>query len=130
MKLIKYELIGGKFYRNKELIPEEQVKKEINKGQFYKLKKDKVCRVRQTEANKESENKRLFNKYRNQYKISYEPYYGTKRLGFSRLNKNGYYNFVGWLENEEEFETKVIEDIQNQKVLGKRKRSIVEDDDI
>ena len=75
---------------------------------------------------------KLFEKHKSEYKMSMEPYHGKMKLGISRYNKRyGYWNFISYIESEEDFKQVVINDIKQQdKVAKQKKNKIVEDDDI
>lgn len=143
MKLVTYSLKKGKYYRDNEGIEESEVKLDLSADQFRKLKREKEIRVRVSSIKnpnyepkqkkkrvKLSKDDKLFEEYKSQYKITQEPYYGEKRNGISRLNRNGYWNFISWLDNEEEYKDKVIADIKSQRGLKKPRKIQVEDDDI
>ena len=77
-----------------------------------------------------SKDDKLFNDNRVNYKMSKEPYKGTMKWGISRHNKKyGYWNFVCYLESEDDFKIKVIDDIKRQKGLMKNQKRQVEDVD-
>lgn len=150
MKLINYKFINSRFYRNDTEVTEELVKSELRKPVFEWLLKTGECRARDKSDEKPIEKKekqikilevkpkvisddKLFEKHKHDYKIEMAPYKGKLKLGIERKNKKyGYFNFVCYIESEDDFKQAVINDIKSQEKLAKDKKQPKEiiDDDI
>lgn len=121
------------FKEAQEELPDWHFKQLLQKKQIgirelpkKKVKKEIVVKPKLTSDDK------LFEKHKADYKMSMEPYHGKMKLGISRHNKRyGYWNFVSYIESEDDFKQVVLDDIKNQDKLSKQKKNkIVEDNDI
>lgn len=149
MKLIHYTYVNSEYFREDEKISQQTARAELNNAQYNWLNKTGKCNVRpkadgvkvtieKFKVVKEPKQKvlsddKLFEKHGAEYKLSKEPYKGTMKWGVSRHNKKyGYWNFVTYLESEEDYKQAVIDDIKNQENIAKQKKQPKEiiDDDI
>lgn len=138
MKLITYTLSNGAYYRDNQEITEDQIRTELSSDQFRKLKREKEIRVRNKgqviipKKEKKSKDDKLFEKYNQDYKLDIGKYRTGDRLEVWRKNKKyGYYNFVAYIESEDEFKETVIKDIKEQSSKDKvKKSSSIIDEDI
>lgn len=149
MKLIHYTYVNSEYFREDEKISQQTARTELNNAQYNWLNKTGKCNVRPKTADvkatiekfkiiREPKNKvlpddKLFEKHRAEYKIDKAPYKGTIKLGVERKNKKyGYWNFVSYIDSEEDFKQVVINDIKNQENLAKQKKQPKDtiDDDI
>ena len=144
---ITYALENNKILKGSKIITLEEARKELGYNRLHRLKITKQIRVN---PNKLIKNKKLFKvaddpkpltddelfeKYRYDYIIRLLPYHKILKLCIERKNpKYGYYNFITYIDSEDEFKDIVIKDIkirlnENSKIK-KKDQELLEDYDI
>lgn len=157
MKLITYSIKDNKYYRNNEEVEPSILKEELGGDRFRKLRRNKEIRVQSSKITikeiikkdkpkkekkvkkepkpkkiKKNSDERLFEINKDLYKIDHTTYNkaGPKIELWRKNIRYGYYNFVAYLESDEDFKERVIQDIKDQAKKEKAKRNIITDDDI
>ncbi|WP_300924541.1 hypothetical protein [uncultured Clostridium sp.] len=139
MIFIVYALNDNQVLRNNSKVMSiEEARDELGYQKFYRLKNQKIIRVN---PNKLIKNKKLFyketkpkeltddelfEKYQDNYVLKKQSYHKTSKLSIERKNnKYGYYNFLTYIDSEDQFKDIVIKDIKeqlnNKKKVGRKK---------
>lgn len=150
MKLLQYTFVKSKYYRDNQEITEAEVKSLLNKAQYEWLLKTGKCRTRAKKLlemqakqsvvdepiiekpikKKKTANDRLLAKYKNEYKTSVVKYRDGFRTELWRFNKKGFYNVIGYVNEDDIVDDLIIADIKAQKSKKTNKEDIaIENDD-
>lgn len=137
---IHYTFVESNFYKENKKVSEDLVKHELNNNQFRWLLKTGKCNIYsknieiiKTEDKPLKQPKpikikpkvpddKLYEMHKFEYRIVKMPYKHTIKLGVERHNKRGYYNFVTYLESEDNYRDAVIQDIKDQLTLQQYKK--------
>lgn len=112
---VVYEYKNGKYYKDKNEISEQQALNELVKYQYSKLKTNGICNVRLRDLdapksfNKDNvkyydiKEKSILKANRQLYKTEASKKYNGEKFELWKKNKKyGYYNFICYIDNEDE----------------------------